>query len=97
MAKEGNPIVRTRRVMWIVWPAFLVAGVLEMLVFAMVDPADLNWLGQPIGLSRQGVYTIAFFVFWALTCASSAVTSLLSHSSLEVNRDQAINIGRKTS
>ena len=86
--------MRTQRVMWIVWPAFLVAGVLEMLVFAMVDPADLNWMGQPIGLSREGVYTVAFFVFWALTCASSAFTSLLSFSPLEVNRESVSHTAR---
>ena len=27
----------SQRLMWIAWPAFLMAGVLEMLVFAMVD------------------------------------------------------------
>lgn len=75
-----------QRVMWIVWPAFLVAGVLEMLVFACVDPQDLHWMGLPIELSRQGVYTVSFFVFWAFTCASSALTVLLSKSPLEVNR-----------
>ena len=75
-----------QRLMWIVWPAFLVAGVLEMLVFACVDPQDVHWLGQPIELSRQGVYTVSFFVFWTLTCASSALTVLLAKSPLEVNR-----------
>ncbi len=35
------------------WPAFLVAGVIEMLVFAMVDPKHLHWFGQPVTLSRQ--------------------------------------------
>jgi len=50
-----------QKMMWIAWPAFLVAGVLEMLVFAMVDPQDLHWFGQPVTLSRQGVYTLAFF------------------------------------
>lgn len=86
--------MRIQRVMWIVWPAFLVAGVLEVLVFAMVDPSDLHWMGQPMGLSREGVYTVAFFVFWALTCASSAFTSLLSFSPLEVNRGPTSDIGR---
>ncbi len=33
----------TQRLMWIAWPAFMVAGILEMLVFAMVDPQDLHW------------------------------------------------------
>lgn len=75
-----------RRWMWIAWPAFLVAGVLEMLVFAMVDPEDLHWFGRPLELSRQGVYTLAFFVFWFMTMASSALTTLLSISPFEVNR-----------
>ncbi len=75
-----------QRLMWIAWPAFLMAGVLEMLVFAMVDPGDLHWFGQPVTLSRQGVYTLAFFAFWAITMASSALTTLLSMSPFEVNR-----------
>ncbi len=72
--------------MWIAWPAFLMAGVLEVLVFAMVDPQDLQWFGQPLALSRQGVYTVAFFVFWAITTISSALTTLLAMSPFEVNR-----------
>lgn len=75
-----------QRLMWMAWPAFLVAGLIEMLVFAMVDPADLRWAGQPLSLSREGVYTLAFFMFWFLTMASSALTTLLSMSPFEVNR-----------
>ena len=75
-----------QRMMWIAWPAFLVAGVLEMLVFGLVDPQDLHWFGQPLALSRQGVYTLAFFAFWMLTMVSSALTTLLSMSPFEVNR-----------
>lgn len=70
-----------QRWMQIAWPAFLIAGVLEMLVFSMVDPQDIYWFGQPVELSRQGVYTLAFFAFWAVTAASSALTTLLSTSS----------------
>ena len=78
--------MKAQRWMWIAWPAFLVAGVLEMLVFALVDPADLHWFGHPLALSREGVYTLAFFVFWGLTMASSALTTLLSLSPFELNR-----------
>jgi hypothetical protein len=46
-----------QRILWILWPAFLVAGVMEMAVFAFVDPEDLHWFGQPIALPRQGIYT----------------------------------------
>ena len=52
-----------QRLMWIVWPAFLMAGVTEMLIFALVDPAELRWFGQPLAISREGVYTVAFFLF----------------------------------
>lgn len=57
----------------ILWPAFLVAGVLEMLVFAWVDPTQLR-LGQwqP---DVQTTYSLAFFMFWGLVTLSS----LLSH------------------
>ena len=76
----------TQRLMWIAWPAFLMACGIEMLVFAVVDPEDLQWFGQPLALSRQGVYTLAFFIFWILTMASGALTTLLSISPFEVNR-----------
>ena len=76
----------TQRLMWIAWPAFLVAGGLEMLVFALVGPEDLHWFGQPLGLSRSGVYTLVFFAFWALTMLSSALTTLLAMSPFDLNR-----------
>ena len=61
-------------VLRILWPAFMSAGVLEMLVFAVVDPADVE------GLDRQAVYTIAFFVFWAVIATASSVTVWLLQS-----------------
>jgi hypothetical protein len=76
----------TQRWMWIAWPAFLVAAVLEMVVFAMVDPGELHWFGAPLELSREAFYTLSFFVFWGATMASSALTTLLSVSPFEVNR-----------
>ncbi|MGV1046542.1 MULTISPECIES: hypothetical protein [unclassified Limnohabitans] len=78
--------MKAQRMMWIAWPAFLVAGLLELVVFGLVDPQDLQWFGHPLALSRQGVYTVAFFVFWALTMVSSGLTTLLSMSPFEVNR-----------
>jgi hypothetical protein len=78
--------MKAQRWMWIAWPAFLVAAVLEMIVFAMVDPGDLHWFGNPLDLSRQAIYTLAFFVFWGVTMASSALTTLLAMSPFEVNR-----------
>ena len=75
-----------RMVQWgqVLWPAFLVAGVLEMVVFSVVDPGALHLGGWTPG--ANAVYSLAFFVFWGLTMASSALTTLLAMSPFEVNR-----------
>ena len=76
----------TRLAVQILWPAFLMAGVFEVLLFAVIDPSDLHWFGAPLELSRQAVYTLAFFVFWAVALVASALTLLLSLSAGELNR-----------
>lgn len=76
----------SHRVMWILWPSFLLAGVLEMVVFSVVDPHDLHWPALLQDLSRQAVYTLGFFAFWIATAASSALTVLLGMKSSEVNQ-----------
>jgi hypothetical protein len=76
-----------QRLMWIAWPAFLVAGAVEMVVFAFVDPQQLHGIdGEPLEWSRHAVYTLAFFAFWIAAMASSALTTLLAMSPFEVNR-----------
>ena len=73
--------------MWIAWPAFLVAGAVEMVVFAFVDPQQLHGFdGEPLAWSRPAVYTVSFFTFWFAAMASSALTTLLARSPFEVNR-----------
>jgi hypothetical protein len=74
-----------QRWMWIAWPAFLMAGVLEILVFSMVDPQELLWFGRPLELSREGIYTLGFFGFWGITAISSTLTALLAQSPEQVN------------
>lgn len=75
-----------RRWMWIVWPAFLAAAAMEMLVFAFVDPLELQWLQvQSFEVTRLGVYTAAFFLFWLIAMVASAMTSLLTLPSQELN------------
>jgi hypothetical protein len=63
-----------KHVLTVAWPSFLVACVLEALVFVLFDPLDAHWLGQPIALTRQGVYTLSFFIFWALAAVSGSLT-----------------------
>jgi hypothetical protein len=67
-----------RLALQILWPAFVAAGVMELLVFAHVDPADVHTLaGAPIELSRQAVYTLSFFGFWAVIAAAAAMSCWL--------------------
>ena len=81
--------MKLQRWMWITWPAFLLACLLEMLVFALVDPQDLHWFGQPVELSRQTVYTLAFFAFWAVIAAAGLMTRLLEGEPEHINREGA--------
>ena len=75
------------RVLAILWPAFLMAGVLEMLVFALIDPHDLHWFGgAPVDLSASAVYSLAFFVFWAVISTAGALTQLLKLTAQDVNQ-----------
>jgi hypothetical protein len=66
-----------KQLLWIAWPAFLSACVLELVVFAFVDPMELRWSGRGLSWSRQGVYTAGFFVFWAAGLLSAGLTTLL--------------------
>jgi hypothetical protein len=74
-----------QRLMWIIWPAFLMAGVAELMVFAMVDPDDLQWFGHRLGFSRQTIYTVSFFAFWFITSLSGALTTLLAMPARDIN------------
>jgi hypothetical protein len=74
------------RMMWIAWPAFMAACVMELMVFALVDPAELQWAGRNLALSRQTVYTLAFFAFWFVCVGACALTTLLRLEPAELNR-----------
>jgi len=66
------------RTMSVLWSAFLMAAVLEMVVFALVDPDNLRWFGgDSLDLSPRAVYTAAFFVFWAVISAGAGLSVLL--------------------
>ena len=73
------------RLMYIVWPAFMMAAALEMMVFAVLDPDALSLFGTRLNWSREAVYTVTFFIFWAMMMFSSGLTTLLSMKSREVN------------
>lgn len=67
-------IPRIQRVIAVLWPSFLIAGVATVLFFAVIDPRDVAAAGLIPEVSRMGAYTIGFFAFWLLTASSSLLT-----------------------
>ena len=70
----------------VLWPAFFTAGVLDAMVFAVLDPRDLRWFGSThFGWSPVAVHSVTFLIFWAAITAATATTALLLLSDVEVN------------
>lgn len=76
--REPPPRPLVQRVGAILWPSFFASAVATVVVFIFVDPLLLRDLTFPeLEISRQGGYTIAFFLFWTATASSSLFTWLL--------------------
>jgi hypothetical protein len=76
----------SKRLIWILWPSFIVAGAAEALFFTIFDPADLSFFGEPLEASRTAIYSVGFFLFWGFAAASSALTCFFQRTSAEINR-----------
>lgn len=77
-----------RRAAAIAWAAFLVAAVLEIAVFAMVDPQSLHTLeGARLGLSDIAIYSIAFLGFWLCAAGACGLAVLLERSAEDINSE----------
>ncbi|MFC4444300.1 hypothetical protein [Castellaniella denitrificans] len=70
--------------MWILWPSFLMAGAASAVVFALVDPLDVVFLGH-LQAGRLTVYTVGFFIFWIMAALSSALTLRIAPRGVELD------------
>ena len=75
-----------QRLIQVLWPSFIVAGIAEILFFTVIDPQELYFFGQPVYLSRLATYSIGFFGFWAVCAASSMTTCFFQRTAAEINR-----------
>lgn len=66
---------RALHIAQILWPAFVMAGVLEMLVFSVLDPSLVR-IG-PWEPEARTVYSLGFLVFWAVLSLSGALSHLM--------------------
>jgi hypothetical protein len=74
-----------KRLIWILWPSFIVGGIAEGVFFTLIDPQELYLFGEPVHWSATAVYSVGFFMFWMVAAASSAFTCFLQRSAVEVN------------
>lgn len=67
-----------KRMMWILWPSFIAAGIGVGIVFTLVDPMELVVLGDHVRVSRTTIYSLGFFILWAITAMASAMSCFLA-------------------
>ena len=75
-----------KRLMWILWPSFIVGGIAEGVFFTLIDPQELYLVGEPVHWSKTAVYSVGFFLFWIVAAASSAFTCFLQRPAAEINK-----------
>lgn len=75
-----------QRLIWVLWPSFIVAGVAEILFFTLVDPQEFYIFGEEVHFSAMATYSIGFFAFWVICASSSLLTCYLRRSPDEINR-----------
>ena len=67
-----------KRLMWILWPSFIAAGIGVGIIFTLIDPMELVVLGDHVNASRTTIYSMGFFVLWAITTLASAMSCFLT-------------------
>ncbi|KAB2969115.1 hypothetical protein [Zoogloea sp.] len=75
-----------QKLIQVLWPSFLVAGLVEILFFTVIAPQELYLFGQSVHFSPIATYSIGFFGFWLVCAASSLTTLFFQRTSEEVNR-----------
>lgn len=75
-----------QRLIQILWPSFLVAGVADVIFTTLFDPLEIMYRGEALIEHRIAAYTVGFFVFWLLCITSSMLTCYFQRSAGEINR-----------
>lgn len=75
-----------QKILWVLWPSFIVAGVAEGIFFTVIDPQELYLFGESVHFSKIATYSIGFFGFWVVCAASSLMTVFLQVGAAEVNK-----------
>lgn len=71
---NAKEIPTIQKVIAVLWPSFLTAGVATILFFAYFDPQLLMQVSGYGEITRMAGYTIGFFLFWLLTSITCVMT-----------------------
>lgn len=74
-----------QRLIWILWPSFIAAGLAEVVFFTVFNPQELYLFGEPVHFSAVATYSIGFFGFWLACAASSFMTVFFQRGAAEIN------------
>ena len=83
-----NDIPVIQRVVAVLWPSFITAGIATILFFTAFDPSVVF---VEYDISRVGAYSIGFFMFWLFGAVTSISTCFF------LRPCDSFNIGKKQS
>ena len=66
-----NDIPIIQRIVAVLWPSFITAGIATILFFTAFDPSVIF---MEYNFSRIGAYSIGFFLFWLFGAVTSIST-----------------------
>jgi len=66
-----NDIPLVQKVIAVLWPSFLVAGVETVVFYTIFDPLNVF---MDYDVSRLGAYSIGFLLFWVFTALPCLLT-----------------------
>lgn len=81
-----------KHVIWVLWPAFIAAGIAETAFFTLIDPKQLYLFGQPVELPAMTTYSIGFLMFWLICAGSSLMTWFMMPQSIKNALEEAANV-----
>lgn len=70
--------------------SFFTAILGETVFFAVIDPQLLYLFGEPVEWSPMVVYSVGFFMFWALTALTAGLVILMLKPGAAVNQEPQV-------
>ena len=87
-----------KHIIWVLWPAFIAAGIAEVVFFTVIDPKQLYLFGRPVELAAMATYSIGFLMFWLICAGSSLMTYFMLpqdiKNALEVSTNERNDLAR---